>query len=247
MRIYVDIDETLAEYSKSVQAGTGEFPQSAVGFFRKLPLKPGAQEGIKKLNNMGHLVNFATRPSYKNPHCFTDKAMWTLENFGWDAYMALIITPDKSLLIGDVLIDDHFENGQPNFKGFWFKFGSPECPDWESVVEMVELIDSVRIAPDISDDPETAALGISDTVTKCVKEGNVLELTTTILSAVKHCIDTMNATVCLASVVYTNPVGDMLLAPRRIAASRLRSLYSQLGESQHDIDVLLAKYFKIYN
>ena len=46
----------------------------------------------------------------------------------------LVISPDKSLLKGDYLIDDILHGkGQDSFEGKLIHFGSNEYPDWSAV------------------------------------------------------------------------------------------------------------------
>jgi hypothetical protein len=49
------------------------------------------------------------------------------------------ITPDKSLWMGDFLIDDHDSGrGQENFQGELIHFGSAKWPDWATVLAWFE-------------------------------------------------------------------------------------------------------------
>lgn len=136
MIIYIDIDDTVAKYTEAVRARVdSEFPQSKEGFFRTLEPKEDAVKAVQMLIDDGNFVYFATRPSYKNPHCFTEKALWVQDVFGLYMYYQTIIIPDKSLLRGDVLIDDHSGNGQDKFKGNWIQFGNEEWPDWKTIMD----------------------------------------------------------------------------------------------------------------
>lgn len=45
------------------------------------------------------------------------------------------MSPDKSLLKGDYLIDDQGNAGQENFEGEWIHFKTEKFPDWKSVVD----------------------------------------------------------------------------------------------------------------
>jgi 5'-nucleotidase len=44
------------------------------------------------------------------------------------------MSPDKSLLIGNYLIDDQDNANQREFKGKWIHFGSNEFKSWDSVL-----------------------------------------------------------------------------------------------------------------
>ena len=117
--IYIDMDDTMCNYSAehiTAKLETGlEYPQSQLGFFERLQPVPGALRAIRGLEAFA-TVMFATRPSIKNVHCYTEKAKWIKKYLGEDALDRLIIISDKSLLIGDYLIDDcpwpHFNGTQ---------------------------------------------------------------------------------------------------------------------------------------
>jgi 5'-nucleotidase len=95
-------------------------------------------------------VHILTAPSIYNPLCYTEKRLWVEDHLGFDAVNRLIIAPDKSLLRGDVLIDDQAEGrGQDCFKGSLMLFGSKQCPDWETCVQLLtqqRVLDSYRSA-----------------------------------------------------------------------------------------------------
>ena len=45
----------------------------------------------------------------------------------------------KNLLRGDYIIDDRGKHGTSGFKGEWLRFGSQEFPNWESVLEYLQV------------------------------------------------------------------------------------------------------------
>lgn len=77
----------------------------AQGWFRELPVVPGAQEGVQDL--LYHDVDLwvCTKPMGTNPYCADEKRAWIAEHFP-ELTNRLIITPNKSLIDGDVLLDD---------------------------------------------------------------------------------------------------------------------------------------------
>lgn len=75
------------------------------GWFRELPLMPGAQEGVAGLVDCGYDVWFVTKPLEANPLCGSDKYGWVCEHFP-DLKGRLVLAPDKSMVRGDLLIDD---------------------------------------------------------------------------------------------------------------------------------------------
>ncbi len=50
----------------------------------------------------------------------------------------LIITHNKDLNTGDLLIDDRAKWGADRFEGKWIQFGSDEFPDWAPVVDYLK-------------------------------------------------------------------------------------------------------------
>jgi 5'(3')-deoxyribonucleotidase len=143
MVIYIDMDDTLMDY-KSANASAllnnpaQPFPQSQVGFFLNLEPLEGAVDAYNMLKVWGHRVLFLTAPSVLNPACYTEKRMSVERHFGFAACEDLIIAHDKSLLIGDILIDDRVDSNRQNeFRGKLIHFGSEECPNWESALMWV--------------------------------------------------------------------------------------------------------------
>ncbi|MCL4109921.1 UNVERIFIED_CONTAM: hypothetical protein GTU68_012730 [Idotea baltica] len=138
MIIYIDMDDVMcqfsASYTKAISADPDEkYPQSVAGFFLDLEPMPNAIrviEGFRKDFD----VHILTAPSTRNPLCYTEKRLWVERHFDYEFTQKLIISPNKGLLRGDFLIDDHIEGrGQENFEGQLIQFGSTEFPDWESV------------------------------------------------------------------------------------------------------------------
>ena len=77
-----------------------------------------------------------TAPSVHNPLCYTEKRVWVEQHLGMSMVNRLIISPDKSLLRGDYLIDDHASgSGQEEFQGELIHFGSEEFPGWQQVLD----------------------------------------------------------------------------------------------------------------
>lgn len=93
-----------------------------------------AIESINQLRDK-YDVWVLTRPSVKNTHCYSEKAEWIKKYLGEDMVSKLIISPNKSLLKGDFLIDDRTEHGNSEFEGELIQFGSEKFPDWNSVIE----------------------------------------------------------------------------------------------------------------
>ena len=140
--IYVDMDNVLCDYAehhafKKWQQPTIKWPQSIPGFYQSIPVKAGATKGFNYLWDLPETeVYILTAPSILNPHCYMEKRIWVEKYLGMRAVHNLIISPNKSLLKGEWLIDDMAcGKGQDEFEGEFLHFGSTEYPDWASIVE----------------------------------------------------------------------------------------------------------------
>jgi 5'-nucleotidase len=93
-------------------------------WFASLPPTEGAIEGINLLAEHPDVndVFICTKPMEANPHCRDDKAEWVNDFLGREWVRRLIITPDKGMVRGDVLLDD-----AP--KPHWF-----ERAEWRPVI-----------------------------------------------------------------------------------------------------------------
>jgi len=141
IRIYIDMDNVLCDYQKAHDEAIKNkpeivYPQSQYGFFRDLEPTNCALMGFTVLSK-NFDVWILTAPSVQNPMCYTEKREWVEKNLGFDAAKRLILSPDKSLLIGDYLIDDMVEGRakQNEFNGTHIVFGNEVYPDWLSVLE----------------------------------------------------------------------------------------------------------------
>lgn len=150
IRIYIDMDNVLCDYKKAHDEAIKNkpeivYPQSQYGFFRDLEPINSAIYMFKKLSE-NFDVWILTAPSIQNPMCYTEKREWVGKNLGYDAAERLIISPNKSLLIGDYLIDDIVEGRakQDQFKGTQIVFGNEKYPDWFKVMDYFEQYFKVK-------------------------------------------------------------------------------------------------------
>lgn len=142
--VHVDMDGVLCEYegayARDREAYPNQpYPQSREGFYRELAPIPGAIDSMKRLASNPEVEAYIlTAPSVHNPLSYTEKRLWVEGHLGFDWVERLIISPNKSLVKGDFLIDDHTEGrGQENFEGRLIHFGSEEFQDWSTVMETV--------------------------------------------------------------------------------------------------------------
>lgn len=94
----------------------------AEGFFLNLPLIPGAKEALEEMLAMGHDVRIATSPLLRYKHCVLEKYKWVHNNLGFEWTRRIILSKDKTLIHGDVLIDD-----KPEHEG-------ERIPSWEHIL-----------------------------------------------------------------------------------------------------------------
>ncbi len=76
------------------------------GFYARLEPIPGAKQALKAMVKQGHDVRIVTSPWVSNPTCASDKLNWIVKHYGSHWGARVIITTDKTLVYGDVLIDD---------------------------------------------------------------------------------------------------------------------------------------------
>ncbi len=149
--IYLDQDGPLADFQGAADAA-GLEPQQAKmvrGFYRGLPLTPGAREAVEELLGFHHLHVFvATKIPDRNPHAATEKILWLHEHLP-GLGERIIITPNKACLgtVDDFLVDDRAHKADASFfPGTFIHFGSPRYPDWEAVMKRFRMIEADKEA-----------------------------------------------------------------------------------------------------
>ncbi len=145
LKVLIDMDDTIANYSEAFSEARRkvpgiQYPQSQIDFFRNLEPVQGAIRGVNAIEAAGHDVWFLTAPSVFNPLSYTEKRIWIETHFGIKSAHNLIIAYDKSMVEGDVLIDDGSCHGQPEFGGIWMRFGSSKYRNWDEVIRAVQTI-----------------------------------------------------------------------------------------------------------
>jgi 5'-nucleotidase len=92
------------------------------GLFRNLAIMDGAVEAVHALVKEGHDVHICTSPWSSNETCVPEKLQWIQEYFGTAIRKNVIWTADKTLIKGQVLLDD-----RPQVTGRY-------VPEWEHVL-----------------------------------------------------------------------------------------------------------------
>jgi 5'(3')-deoxyribonucleotidase len=145
-RILVDMDGVLADvYSRFFQlheeetgqillpsdvAGIKEadaFPGqlkwvNSPGFFRTVPVMSDSTGILKKLNEKYEVIVVSMATEF--PLCLTDKQLWLMENYPFISWRQMVFCGNKSLLNGDIMIDDHLKN-LDNFGGETIMYTQP--------------------------------------------------------------------------------------------------------------------------
>lgn len=91
-------------------------------YFDMRPIS-GAKEALLSMTDHGHDVMICTSPWPGNENCVADKLRWLDTHIGEGWSQRAVVTPDKTVIKGDWLIDD-----KPNIHGL------KEVPDWTQIV-----------------------------------------------------------------------------------------------------------------
>lgn len=87
------------------QKRTHDLIMDMTGFYRDLPVIENAQAAMDELRAI-HDVFFVSTPYRSNPGCASEKMEWVKRHFGQTMQSRTILTEDKTMVQGDILIDD---------------------------------------------------------------------------------------------------------------------------------------------
>jgi 5'-nucleotidase len=79
--------------------------EADINWFEDLPMTEGADLGLKQLDYYFD-VWIVTKPLHANRTCRDGKARWVEKHLGKEWVEKLILAPDKSMIRGDILLDD---------------------------------------------------------------------------------------------------------------------------------------------
>ncbi|KAM5273349.1 5'(3')-deoxyribonucleotidase, cytosolic type [Ctenodactylus gundi] len=117
----------------------------APGFFLDLDPIPGAVDAMREMSHMPDTEVFiCTTPLLKYQHCVGEKYRWVEQHLGPQFVERIILTRDKTMVLGDLLIDDkdtirgwsHYPWQPPvsGLRGLGRGNESLETPCWEHIL-----------------------------------------------------------------------------------------------------------------
>jgi 5'(3')-deoxyribonucleotidase len=142
--VYLDMDGPLAHFRAGVgphyTLGSDPPEMFQKGFFRDLPVTPGAKEAVAVLLRNPHLdLYIASKPTTKNLYSTIEKYQWVEEHFP-ELFKKIFLTCDKGHLNGDFLVDDDHKAWADKFKGIFLKFHEDEpLRSWEHIVKFLDI------------------------------------------------------------------------------------------------------------
>lgn len=92
------------------------------GFFRDVPVMPGSQRVLKKLNDQYDVIIVSMATEF--PFSLTDKQLWLNDNYPFIGWQQIVFCGSKNLIVADIMIDDHLKN-LDHFKGETIMFTQP--------------------------------------------------------------------------------------------------------------------------
>ena len=144
-RVFVDMDNVLVDFESGLAQVSEEVKQEYEGRLDEIPglfglMKPmpGTIDSMHELQKHFDLFILSTAP-WKNPSAWSDKVSWVTKYLDDVFHKRMVITHRKDLCQGDYLIDDRGKNGTCEFSGEWIAFGSEKFPDWNSVLEYLNV------------------------------------------------------------------------------------------------------------
>lgn len=129
--VYIDMDGVLVQSNESPEEWQSNKLKKEF-FLNKKPIDL-AIESFQFLNQHCDVYILST-PVWDNVHCWTEKRIWVEKHLGIESWKKLILSHNKGLNFGKLLIDDSTEHGVLEFTGEHIHFGSTKYPTWKEVI-----------------------------------------------------------------------------------------------------------------
>ena len=129
--LYIDMDGVLVDLQSNLdKQGWHQ------NVFKDPPPIDGADEAFNELCfDEDYDVYILSTAPWNIPNSWTQKRLWVSKYLGDKAHKRLILSNQKILLRGDILIDDRTANGAGEFKGELIQFGTEKFPNWEQTLK----------------------------------------------------------------------------------------------------------------
>jgi 5'-nucleotidase len=119
---------------------------TAPGFIFGLDPIEGSIEAIREMDALGHDVRICTSPLSSYNNCVVEKYAWIENHFGREFTRKMLLTKDKTLIRGDIMIDDSIPKGVMDPLWDFVVFDRPHnqkivgkrlyrWKDWRNVIE----------------------------------------------------------------------------------------------------------------
>ena len=115
------------------------------GFFRNAPVMEGSIQAVKQLNEKYEL--FIVSAAMEFPKSLAEKYDWLAEHFPFLTWKQIIFCGSKTVVQGDIMIDDHYKN-LDFFQGQTLLFAQPHnfgyddkthtrVKNWEDILKLL--------------------------------------------------------------------------------------------------------------
>jgi len=146
--VYFDMDNVLVNFQSGIdrlptELQSEEHLDEVEGIFSLMDPIEGAIEAFHRIAEVADAYILSTAP-WNNPSAWSDKLLWVKKHLGEAAKKRLILSHNKHLNKGAILIDDRDKNGADRFEGVHIKFGSEPFTNWElTTIHVLHLLGEV--------------------------------------------------------------------------------------------------------
>jgi len=145
--LYIDMDNTIVDFKSGIKKLSIEDQKKFKGkedehpeIFSLMEPVEGAVAAMRSLHDKYDMYILSTAP-WENSNAWRQKREWIEKYFGKKEenlfFKKVILTHNKHLNKGDILIDDRPHNGAKEFSGEWIQFGSKKYPNWKFIVQQL--------------------------------------------------------------------------------------------------------------